>query len=168
MNVLAADSRPAEELVAQEGKTLEQIKATYGLSSYTNDVDAVLQEADVISVHLPANAETLNFFNAQRFSAMKRGAFFVNTSRGSLVDENALYDALASGYLAGAGLDVFVNEPYEPLSPDKDLRKLINMVLTPHVASNTVESNERMARSCLKNIANFFSNRLDELSRADV
>jgi len=168
MKVLAADSRPAEELAKQEGKTFDQIKATYGLSTYTDDVDAVLREADVVSVHLPPNAQTLNFFDAQRFSTVKPGAFLVNTSRGSLVDEQALYDALASGYLAGAGLDVYANEPYEPIRPDKDLRKLSNVVLTPHVASNTVESNARTAKVCLKNIASFFSNHLNELTRADI
>ena len=84
------------------------------------------------------------------------------------MDEKALYDALASGYLAGAGLDVFVNEPYEPVAPDKDLRKLSNVVLTPHVASNTVQSNERMSRACLKNIANFFADNLSDLTRVNV
>jgi len=168
MKVLAADIRPVEELAKQEGKTFEQIKATYGLSIYTNDVDAVLQEADAVTVHLPANSETLNFFNTQRFSMMRRGAIFINTARGSIVDENALYDALASGHLAGAGLDVFVNEPYEPVAPDKDLRKLKNVLLTPHTASNTVESNERMASVCLKNITSFFSNRLNDLTRVDI
>ncbi len=168
MKVLAADIRPAEELAKQEGKTFEQVKATYGITTYTDDVDAVLGEADVVSVHLPANPQTLNFFNAQRFSMMKCGAFFINTARGSIVDEKALYDALASGHLAGGGLDVFVNEPYKPVASDKDLRKLNNVVLTAHTASNTVESNERMAKACLENVACFFSNRLNKLTRADV
>ena len=66
-----------------------------------------------------------------------------------MVDEDALYDVLANSHLAGAALDVFANEPYRPVSPDKDLRKLNNVVLTPHAASNTVESNERMAKACL-------------------
>ena len=168
MKVLAADVRPVDELSKQEGKPFDQIKAIYGLSSYTNDIHAVLRESNVVSVHLLSNDQTFNFFDAQRFTKLKRGAFFVNTSRGSLVDEEALYDALSSGHLAGAGLDVYAHEPYEPMSPDKDLRKLGNVVLTPHVASNTVESNTRMAKACLRNIANFFSDRTDALTRADI
>lgn len=168
MKVLAADSRPVEELARQEGKTIEQIKSTYGVTTYTQDVNAVLREADVISVHLPANSQTSKFFNAQRFSTMKRGAFFVNTARGLVVDEGVLYDVLAEAHLAGAALDVFANEPYKPVTAGKDLRKLTNVLLTPHVASNTVESNERMAKICLKNIDCFFSHNLDELTRADI
>jgi D-3-phosphoglycerate dehydrogenase len=168
MRVIAADILPATELAKREKKTFEQIKTTYGLDSYTNDIDAVLREADVLTVHMPANSHTLNFFNADRFTTMKCGAMLINTSRGSVIDESALYDALTNGHLAGAGLDVFVNEPYEPVAPDKDLRKLENVVLTPHTASNTVESNEGMAKACLGNIANFFSNRLNRLTRSDT
>ena len=168
MRVLAADILPAEELAKQEGKTFEQVKAAYGLSVYTDDLEAVLREADVVSVHVSASPGTLNLFNAQRLSMMKRGALFINTARGSVVDEDALYDVLADSHLGGAALDVFANEPYEPVSPDKDLRTLNNVVLTPHVASNTVESNERMAKACLKNISDFFLNRLNELTRVDA
>ena len=105
---------------------------------------------------MPVNENTRNFFNAECFSMMKPGGLFVNTSRGSLVDECALYDALASGLLGGAALDVFQTEPYVPESPGKDLRTLENVVLTPHVASNTRESNFRMAKACLENVRCFF------------
>ncbi len=114
------------------------------------------------------STKTVKFFDGRRFSAIKPGAFFINTSRGAIVDEEALYDALSEGSLAGAGLDVFATEPYEPARADKDLRKLDNVVLTPHVSSNTAEANERMGRACLGNIVNFFAGNLRELSRVDT
>ena len=76
MRVLAVDIFPTEELAQQEGKTFEQVKAAYGLTSYSDDIEAVLREADVVSVHVSVNPGTLNMFNAQRFSMMKRGGAF--------------------------------------------------------------------------------------------
>ena len=168
MNVLAADCRPLEQLEAQEGKSFEQLKTAYGLELYTDDSAAVFREADVASIHLPAADETRRFVAADRLRLMKPTALLVNTSRGWLLDEDALYDALADGRIAGAGLDVFENEPYRPVSPGKDLRTLGNVVLTPHISSNTRESNQRMARVCLDNLTKFFAGRLDELTRVDV
>jgi phosphoglycerate dehydrogenase-like enzyme len=70
-----------------------------------------------------------------------------------VVDERALFDALASGRIAGAALDVFVREPYEPAAPGRDLRTLPNVILTPHVGSSTVEACARMAQRALRNVA---------------
>jgi phosphoglycerate dehydrogenase-like enzyme len=92
----------------------------------------------------------------------------INTARGPLVDESALYDALASGHLAGAGLDVFEREPYEPVAAAKDLRTLPNVVLTPHIGSNTHEANERMAAACVANVWHFVQGDLEELTRVDL
>ena len=164
MRVLAADCRPVSDLEKTEGKSIEEIKTQFGLQLYSTDVDAVLREADVVTIHMPANPETQNFFNAARLSLMKPDALLINTGRGPIVDECALYDALDEGRLAGAGLDVFQAEPYAPVRPDKDLRTLHNVVLTPHVASNTAEANARMARMCIANLRAFFAGRMDEIT----
>ncbi|MHC4402912.1 MAG: NAD(P)-dependent oxidoreductase [Planctomycetota bacterium] len=167
MKVFAADCLSAEEQERQLGKSFDEIKAEYGLEHYTTDSDSVLPRARLISVHLPSTDATRHFIDARRMHVMKPGTMLVNTSRGSLVDEAALYDALAEGWLAGAALDVFESEPYEPVSPDKDLRTLENVVLTPHAASNTSEANRRIAERALENVTRFFAGRLDELDRVD-
>ena len=164
MKVLAVDVRPASELEEAEGKSIDEIESEFGVDAYTNDLDTVLRQADVVTLHMPGNPQTRNFFNADRLAALKPTALLVNTSRGSVLDECALHDALSSGGLAGAALDVFESEPYAPADAGKDLRILSNVVLTPHVASNTFESNERMARACLENIRNFFAGRTDRLT----
>ena len=123
--------------------------------------DAV-KDADYVSLHINLNPSTVKFLNAERLANFKRGAVLVNTARGGVIEEDALYDALKSGALSFAGLDVFVNEPYA-LSGAKDLRSLPNVVLTPHVASNTVASNQRMAESALKSVKAFLAGRLEEL-----
>ncbi len=157
MKVIAADIRKVDNI--------DELKRQYGLTDYVNDIDEVLPRADFISINMAASDATHHFFNADRLAKIKKGAFLVNTARGRLIDETALYDALATDHLAGAAIDVFETEPYQPINPDKDLRKLDNVVLTPHVSSNTIETNERMASSCLENIANFFAGRLDNLTR---
>jgi phosphoglycerate dehydrogenase-like enzyme len=91
--------------------------------------------------------------NAERLAVFPRNSWLINTARGSVVDENALYDALAQNRIAGAALDVFEREPYEPADPSRDLRALPNVILTPHVASNTTEANRRMAERALRNIS---------------
>ena len=106
--------------------------------------DEVAMAADAISVHIPLTAETKHMFNAAFFKRMKKTAFFVNTSRGGVVSEKDLINALKSGEIAGAGLDVFENEPIET---DNELLKLPNVVLTPHTAALTSECVLRMAVS---------------------
>jgi D-3-phosphoglycerate dehydrogenase / 2-oxoglutarate reductase len=103
----------------------------------------LLTEVDVVSLHLPAVPETIDMINAQSLAKMKRGAILVNTARGGLVDEDALVDALESGQLAGAGLDVFKTEP---LPPDSRLAKLDNALLCPHMAGLDEDALRTMAR----------------------
>jgi phosphoglycerate dehydrogenase-like enzyme len=117
-----------------------------------DDFTIVARDADFVSLHLPANAGTHHFLNRETLAVLSPDAWVINTARGSLVDEAALYDALASGRIAGAALDVFEREPYEPVDPKRDLRRLPNVILTPHIGSNTVEANERMAARALRNI----------------
>jgi len=122
------------------------------LHDFTADLAEAVAEADYVSVHLPAIAATHHLCDASFFAAVRRGASFVNTSRGSLVDERALFEALASGQLAAAALDVFEHEPYEPVDPAMDLRTLDNVILTPHAASTTAEACRAVAESALANV----------------
>ncbi|MFH1264865.1 MAG: NAD(P)-dependent oxidoreductase [Planctomycetota bacterium] len=167
MRVRAADRLSQEELEQQEGKSFDEIKAAYGLDLYTTDADAVLGRAEFVSIHLSTTPETRRFIDARRLHVMKPGTMLINTARGAVVDEAALYDALAEGWLGGAALDVFEQEPYVPVAPDKDLRTLDCVVLTPHAASNTSEANRRIAQCAIGNVTNFLAGRLDKLNRVD-
>ncbi len=105
------------------------------------DLDSVLRRSDVVSIHVPLNPDTKKMIAKKQFSLMKDGAYFINTARGELVDEQDLYDALRDGKLAGAGLDVFEKEPpYE--SP---LLTLPNVVAGPHVAALAKDANKRVS-----------------------
>jgi lactate dehydrogenase-like 2-hydroxyacid dehydrogenase len=138
--------------------------AALGVARYTNNVEECFRQSDAISIHLPALASTQKFINAERLAWLKPIALLINTARGAVLDEIALYDALAAGRLGGAALDVFEREPYVPAQPDKDLRTLANVVLTPHIGSNTREANARMAAGALENVRNFFAGRRDRLT----
>ena len=98
------------------------------------ELDDLLAEADIVSLHLPLTAATRHVMNARAFAKMKQASFLINTSRGGLVDETALIQAIESGRIAGAGLDVF--DP-EPPKPDNPLLRLPSVVLTPHIAAGT-------------------------------
>jgi D-3-phosphoglycerate dehydrogenase len=113
------------------------------------DLDAALPRADFVSIHCPKTMETVGMFNAARLRLMKPAAYLINTARGGLVDEKALYDALLSGQLAGAGLDVFEQEP-PPVG--HSLFELPNVILAPHVAGVTREAVDRMSEQTARNI----------------
>ena len=100
----------------------------------------LLETADIVSLHVPLGPETAGMIDAEALASMKPGAVLINTARGGLVDEAALVEALASGRLAGAGLDVFAEEPVDPAHP---LLRLPNVVLAPHMAWLTPETLER-------------------------
>lgn len=117
----------------------------------TGDFATAVGDAQYVSLHIPALPENIGFMNRERLALMRGDAWLVNTARGMVVDEGALFDALAAGRIAGAALDVFEREPYEPL-PGKDLRTLPNVIHVPHVGSNTAEANIRMAERALHNI----------------
>jgi D-3-phosphoglycerate dehydrogenase len=102
------------------------------------DLNTLLESADFITCHVPATPETTRMFNAERLAKMKPTAYLVNTSRGEIIDENALYDALKNGGIAGAALDVFEVEP----PANKQLLGLPNLVCTPHIGAQTKEAQE--------------------------
>ncbi|MCP5149616.1 MAG: hydroxyacid dehydrogenase [Chromatiales bacterium] len=111
-------------------------------------LDDLLAEADVVSLHLPLTAATRHLLDAGRLAAMRPGAVLVNTARGGLVDETALTEALASGRIAAAGLDVFADEP---TAADNPLLALPNVVVMPHVAWLTPETLDRSVGIALEN-----------------
>jgi D-3-phosphoglycerate dehydrogenase / 2-oxoglutarate reductase len=113
------------------------------------DLDAALPRADFVSIHCPKTPETVGMFNAARLKRMKPSAYLINTARGGIVVEAALYDALVSGKLAGAGLDVFEQEP--PPS-GHSLFELPNVIMAPHVAGVTREAVDRMSEQTARNI----------------
>ena len=134
-------------LIYDPYKPAAEIKAA-GCEPVT-DLDAALPRADFVSIHCPKNPETVGMFNAARLQRMKPTAYLINTARGGIVDEPALYDALSSGKLAGAGLDVFEQEP--PPS-GHSLFALPNVIMAPHVAGVTVEAVDRMSEQTARNI----------------
>ncbi|MBI1371694.1 MAG: 3-phosphoglycerate dehydrogenase [Phycisphaera sp.] len=114
--------------------------------------EAVLEAADVVSLHMPLTDETENFINADRIAKMKDGAIVINTARGGLIDEAAVAEACRSGKLYGYGGDVLVHEPIKAPHPFMDVD---NILLTPHVGSRTLESVERQAVRATLNVVNF-------------
>ena len=110
--------------------------------------DQVLREADYLSLHAPLNVETRNMMGEAEFERMKPSAYLINTSRGGLVDEVALYTALKGGVIAGAALDVYVNEP----PTESPLIELDNLVMTAHIGAHTQEAIERMGVMAAENV----------------
>lgn len=150
MRIAAYDVRPKPDAAA--GALADE---------YFTDLDACLASADHVSLHLPDTPQTAGMVDADFLSRMNPSAFLINTARGGLIDDPALFDALKTGIIAGAALDVFAREPYEPSGPD--FRTLDNVILTPHCASNTVEANARMAEICIANCTALAAGSPDEL-----
>lgn len=122
------------------------------------ELDSLLGQCDVVSIHTPLTNETRHMFNKDTFLKMKQGSFLINTARGSIVDEHDLVDALRSGHLAGAALDVYDNEP----NIDPELIGMENVILTPHIASATREAREAMAALAINGILKTFKNEMPQ------
>ncbi|MGQ9551543.1 MAG: glyoxylate reductase [Candidatus Bathycorpusculaceae bacterium] len=117
------------------------------------EFDELLKESDFVSIHVPLLKETYHLIDAEKLKLMKKTAYLVNNSRGPVVDEKALYQALKEGIIAGAGLDVFEQEP---TSIDNPLLKLDNVVVAPHISSASYETRSRMAEMVAENLIAFF------------
>ena len=139
MKVIYSDAVRAPENVEKE------LKAEH------RDFNTLLAEADFVTVHVPLLPETRGLLDAPKFYRMKPTAFLINTSRGSVVDEAALVHALESGKIAGAGLDVYENEPF--IHPGL---KRSNVVLAPHIASASLETRTKMACMAAENVTALF------------
>jgi glyoxylate reductase len=118
---------------------------------YWPDLDAMLRHVDIVSVNCPSTAETYHLLSRARLALMKPDAYVVNISRGEIIDEEALADAIVGGRLGGAGLDVFEKEP----RPNARLMSAPNVVLLPHMASSTIESRLEMGERVIINIKMF-------------
>lgn len=121
--------------------------------------DELIRQADIVSLHMPATAETTNLINRQTLAKMKQGAVLINTSRGALVDEDALCEALKSGHLMGAGLDVFKVEPLPTNSP---LLGLGNVLVCPHMGGLDEDSLEAMTALAGRCVAELYQGRWPE------
>jgi phosphoglycerate dehydrogenase-like enzyme len=114
-------------------------------------IDDLLAKSDIVSIHTPLTPETRHMINRETIARMKRGAYLINTARGPVVDESALCDALESGQLRGAGLDVYEDEP----RVSARLAAMPNIVVLPHIGSATEETRNAMARIAATEVAHF-------------
>lgn len=132
----------------------EKLEKDYG-ASYIESIDELLKISDVVSIHVPLMPETKHLINENSLKLMKKTALLINTSRGPIIDEKALTEALKNKIIAGAGLDVFEFEPkITPL-----LLKLPNVILTPHIASASIEARNEMGEIAANNVIDFFEGR---------
>jgi D-3-phosphoglycerate dehydrogenase len=145
MKVLAWTLHPTDERATQLG--LRYV-----------DLDTLLKESDVVSLHVRLSPQTRGLIGARQLELMRPTAIFINTARGGLVDEDALYNALLAGTIAGAGLDTMA---VEPLDREHPLRELPNVVFTPHTAGTTAEALATGLDMAVDNVLHFFAGRVD-------
>ena len=116
------------------------------------DLDTLLSSSDIVTLHIPLCAETNKFINEATISQMKQGSFLINTSRGGLIDEKALAQALKDGHLAGAALDVLSSEPPKP---DNPMLSCPNCLITPHIAWSSKEARSRLIDILAANLKSY-------------
>ncbi len=138
MNVVAFDPYVSKERAEQIGVRL-------------TDLDTLLSISDVITVHVPRTKETIGLIGREQFEKMKDGVIVINAARGGIVDENALYEAIANGKVFAAGIDVYEREPPDP---DNPLLKLENVVTTPHIAASTREAQLNVGMIIAEDVVN--------------
>ena len=145
MNVLVYDPNVSQGMISGAGHTA------------VDDLDEAVAQADFISIHVPKKADTIDLFDAARIGRMKSSAFLVNTARGGIINEAALYDALKGKKIAGAGLDVF---DMEPTPKENRLFELPNIIAAPHMAGVTTEAVAAMAVAVARNILSVLDGRI--------
>ena len=143
------------KIIYTDIKRNEQIERESG-ATFIATPEEVLKQADIVSLHVPLLDSTRHLINADRLKKMKPTAFLVNTSRGPVIDEVALVEALKNKTIAGAGLDVYEFEP----KLSKGLSKLDNVILTPHIASASDTARNEMAELVAKNLIAFFEGQI--------
>lgn len=153
---VAGTARGFEMDVIYYRRTRDRDAETSGLAEF-RERDTVFREADIVSVHCPLTPETRRSIGDREFSRMQRSSYFVNTSRGGVVDQPALVRALESGTIAGAALDVMDPEPLDQADP---LCALPNVVLTPHIGSGTVETRRAMHELAIRNLLEALSGKM--------
>ena len=134
-------------------------KLPIGNARAVHHLDELLQRADIVTLHVPEDNATLNLLATPQFALMKKGSYLLNASRGKVVDLANLRNALASGHLAGAAIDVFPNEPAGNDQPfESVLQGLPNVILTPHIGGSTLESQEDIARKTSEKLITYMNN----------
>ena len=149
------------------GRAVERAAEGFGMNVLVNtrtvkenghtrfvDLDTLLKNSDIVTVHCPLNSQSADFMNQAAFEKMKRGAFFINTSRGGVVDEQALFSALESGKLSGAAVDVLKSEP---MAENCVLLNAKNIIITPHTAWAPLATRKRLLDIVISNIEAFLS-----------
>jgi lactate dehydrogenase-like 2-hydroxyacid dehydrogenase len=136
----------------RSARGLDADLAASGFAAVTADFGQAVEQADYVCLLIPGIPENVRYLNRARLSLLAPHAWLINAARGVVVDEAALYDALAERRIAGAALDVYDREPYEPVDASRDLRRLDNVILAPHIGSNTAEANRRMSERAIRNV----------------
>jgi glyoxylate reductase len=139
------------KVIYYDVKRNEEVERECG-AEYFDNIEEILKRADIVSLHVPLLDSTKHLINKERLAMMKNSAFLINTSRGAVVDELALIEALKNGVIRGAGLDVFEFEP----KVSEGLLGLSNVILTPHIATARESARNEMSRIAAQNIIDFF------------
>ena len=121
------------------------------------DIDTLIKECDIISLHIPLSDETRNLLNAERIAKLKKSAIVVNTARGAVADEKALTEAIKNGRIGGLGVDVYSVEPFAKDHPYNEITGYDNVVFTPHMAWGSYEARNRCVRKMAENIESYFN-----------
>jgi D-3-phosphoglycerate dehydrogenase len=146
MNIIAYDIAKIDPMLVRE------------LAIVVTDLDTLLKSADFVTLHVPLNESTRYMINEHRLSLMKRTAYIINTSRGAVIDEKALLNALKNRTIAGAALDVFEIEP----PTNQELIMLDNLICTPHIGAQTKEAQELAANVIAEKVIHFVKSIAEE------